>query len=931
MSVRQLIQSLPDIVRDSRLETEFFNAYTQHIVYVSGYSARERHVPKEERWVRKQFLGQGAYGTVHLERCEQRDGSAKLRAVKQIKKYNVAGRELEYMRELEAISKFSHKRYSHCFVRSDGWFENTESVFITMEYLEKGDLHKHLTKPLPESEARTITSQVLEGLKFMHDNGFVHRDLKPGNIMVVETGPSWFVKIADFGISKRRQQDVTSLHTLQMGTLGFAAPETMGLSLGNESRSYTAAVDLWSLGACVHMMLINDLPFSNIGELFQYVNGMLKFPRGSLQSRSITDEGQQFIITLMSPDPAARPSSEVADRHPWITTSLPAHSDDFNSGNTMLSVASAAWSSIADEPGEQPEIPIESRTEKQVEEPSETKTTMRLEEPRNTSTPIYRSPYVDSDDEYEETNGKMLPSDCPYVLEDADTPDIITSEDSSSHKSLTPPLKPNEGSPIMSREETSNSPISISREILAPNLISRPRSPYFVHVGDKLDISPTPDGVESPSQHYRRSSVREAHQSPATLVPSIVNAEDVDKNSVVQSLDSVTSEHQVSETSMAGDEGEKNEADADCKALVLYTGRKSGPERERNPEAEYIKDPEEYQRKLLYARRFRTIPCAFCSSEYRINDHEIRLLPCGHWICHYCLVERFALNLLVGNSISGKDFRLRCCSKDINLTLFNRILIDHKLNQLWSTRFSKDPTYEDRLDVKNFIMYLYENGVLRNSTIKKRIQNYSGLIFDQPRIRIRGPREKPKHISNIASLRNVAPKRSASENSSSEDATDTDTLYKPTVRKRYYYPSNNSYTTRPRYDVEPERDDYNEDITSDEEAGDSYTPMYKTVEAALSSHKRRDSDVITHNAGSSGRRDREGLEYRDICSWIQQVTPDPLNTAGNETPNDSLAIRRKRSAEYFEEAIRYINKSREKPMHLRPTNYTHERYERPVR
>lgn len=110
MSVRQLIQSLPDIVRDSRLETEFFNAYTQHIVYVSGYSARERHVPKEERWVRKQFLGQGAYGTVHLERCEQRDGSAKLRAVKQIKKYNVAGRELEYMRELEAISKFSHKR-----------------------------------------------------------------------------------------------------------------------------------------------------------------------------------------------------------------------------------------------------------------------------------------------------------------------------------------------------------------------------------------------------------------------------------------------------------------------------------------------------------------------------------------------------------------------------------------------------------------------------------------------------------------------------------------------------------------------------------------------------------------------------------------------------------------------------------------------------
>lgn len=43
-----------------------------------------------------------------------------------------------------------------------------------------GDLQRYLTKPLPESEARRITFQVLEGLEFMHDNGFVHRDIKPG-------------------------------------------------------------------------------------------------------------------------------------------------------------------------------------------------------------------------------------------------------------------------------------------------------------------------------------------------------------------------------------------------------------------------------------------------------------------------------------------------------------------------------------------------------------------------------------------------------------------------------------------------------------------------------------------------------------------------------------------------------------------------------
>ena len=48
-----------------------------------------------------------------------------------------------------------------------------------MEYLPNGDLHKYLGLPLPESEGQIIVSQVLEGLVFMHQNGFAHRDLKP--------------------------------------------------------------------------------------------------------------------------------------------------------------------------------------------------------------------------------------------------------------------------------------------------------------------------------------------------------------------------------------------------------------------------------------------------------------------------------------------------------------------------------------------------------------------------------------------------------------------------------------------------------------------------------------------------------------------------------------------------------------------------------
>jgi len=54
-------------------------------------------------------------------------------------------------------------------------------VFIAVEYFQHGDLHDYLSSapPLPEVEAQQITSQILEGLSFMHDNAFAHRDLKP--------------------------------------------------------------------------------------------------------------------------------------------------------------------------------------------------------------------------------------------------------------------------------------------------------------------------------------------------------------------------------------------------------------------------------------------------------------------------------------------------------------------------------------------------------------------------------------------------------------------------------------------------------------------------------------------------------------------------------------------------------------------------------
>ncbi|PTB47211.1 hypothetical protein M441DRAFT_127916 [Trichoderma asperellum CBS 433.97] len=318
---------LSDIVRDWKIETEVYDAYIKHIFYESGSSARERHIRKEEKWKRQKRLGQGGYGTVYLEKCVQGDKQEKLRAVKMIK-----SQDFKYSRELDAIIKFSHYKYAHCFVQCFGWFEIDDSVFIAMEYYEMGDLQRYLTKPLPEPEARRITFQVLEGLEFMHENGFVHRDIKPGvryppiainlsfilNTLVVTAGPEWFVKIADFGISKRRQPGVTTVRTKQIGTHGFTAPELLNFKSENTASSYTHSVDMWSLGAMAYLMLTNTVPFENLGDLYEYAYKSSSFPSNSLQKHHVSEEGREFIMQLMSSKSGDRPTAPTAKSHGWL-------------------------------------------------------------------------------------------------------------------------------------------------------------------------------------------------------------------------------------------------------------------------------------------------------------------------------------------------------------------------------------------------------------------------------------------------------------------------------------------------------------------------------------------------------------------------------------------------------------------------------------
>ena len=137
--------------------------------------------------------------------------------------------------------------------------------------------------------------------------------------MVVSKGPDWYVKITDFGISKRAVEGHTVLHTLT-GTAAFTAPEVFGfVQRDNRSNSsYTNAVDIWSLGVLTFLMLTGETLFKDPYRLCQYVGGSFKFPLDFLCKNEVSEQGRVFIRSLMAPKPEDRPEAKECLEHPWL-------------------------------------------------------------------------------------------------------------------------------------------------------------------------------------------------------------------------------------------------------------------------------------------------------------------------------------------------------------------------------------------------------------------------------------------------------------------------------------------------------------------------------------------------------------------------------------------------------------------------------------
>lgn len=259
------------------------------------------HVPPAYELIRP--LGRGGMGMVSLVRGR---ANGKLYALKVILPASAANKQMMrmFLREANVLSQLDHSR----IVRLHEMGMTTDSLFIAMDYVDAIDPWSLLRRLDPEEGVRTscaIIHQVLEGLAYAHGKGFVHRDVKPSNILIARNGHRLHAYLADFGLAKNFENagfsDITVPGAI-LGTLGYAGPE-----LVKDAKLVKPSVDIYSAAATLYHYLSGQSPHEFPGAKHKLVAICEDEPVPIRQHRPDVPEALAEVIhRALAKDPAQR-------------------------------------------------------------------------------------------------------------------------------------------------------------------------------------------------------------------------------------------------------------------------------------------------------------------------------------------------------------------------------------------------------------------------------------------------------------------------------------------------------------------------------------------------------------------------------------------------------------------------------------------------
>ncbi|XP_005738801.1 rho-associated protein kinase 2 isoform X1 [Pundamilia nyererei] len=295
----------PALRKNKNIET-FLNRYEKVIGQIRDLQM------KSEDFDRVKVIGRGAFGEVQLVRHK---ASQKVYAMKLLSKFEMIKRsDSAFFWEERDIMAFSNSPW---VVQLCSAFQDDHYLYMVMEYMPGGDLvNLTSTYDVPEKWAKFYTAEVVMALDAIHSMGFIHRDVKPDNMLLDRLG---HLKLADFGTCMKMDSTGMVHCDTAVGTPDYISPEVLK-SQGGDGY-YGRECDWWSVGVFIYELLVGDTPFyadSLVGTYSKIMDhkNSLNFP----DDVEISNNAKNIICAFLTDREVrlGRNGVEEIKRHPFF-------------------------------------------------------------------------------------------------------------------------------------------------------------------------------------------------------------------------------------------------------------------------------------------------------------------------------------------------------------------------------------------------------------------------------------------------------------------------------------------------------------------------------------------------------------------------------------------------------------------------------------